>query len=40
MKTFEKNLGKDVLLREVLKKHIVFLNPELFVKMVMKEWIK
>lgn len=36
LKTFEKNLANDILLKEILKNHIVFLNPEQFVGMVMK----
>lgn len=36
VKTFEKNITKDILLKEVLKNHIVFLNTEQFIKSVFK----
>ncbi|MEW5896397.1 MAG: nucleotidyltransferase domain-containing protein [Nanoarchaeota archaeon] len=36
MKTFELNLTKDILLKEVLKNHIVFLNAEQFIRKVLK----
>jgi len=36
LKTFEKNLTKDILLKEVLKKHVVFVNAEQFVRGVFK----
>ncbi|HII29948.1 hypothetical protein COT48_02425 [Candidatus Woesearchaeota archaeon CG08_land_8_20_14_0_20_47_9] len=36
LKTFEKNLPNDILLKEILKNHVVFLNSELFVRMVLK----
>lgn len=36
LKTFEKNLSKYILLKEILKNHFVFLNSELFTKMVLK----
>lgn len=36
MKTFELNLTKDILLKEVLKNHIVFLNVEQFIRVVFK----
>ena len=36
LKTFEKNLTKDILLKEVLKNHIVFLNVEQFIRVVFK----
>ena len=35
-KTFKKNLGKDVLLKEVLKNHVVFANIEQFIQEVFK----
>lgn len=34
IKTFEKNLSKDILLKEVLKNHVVFLNAEQFIQSV------
>lgn len=34
LKTFEKNLTKDILLKEVLKNHVVFVNAERFIHMV------
>ena len=37
LKTFEKNLTKDILLKEVLKNHIVFLNVEQFIQVVFKD---
>ena len=36
MKTFELNLTKDILLKEVLKNHIVFLSAEQFIRGVLK----
>lgn len=36
LKTFEKNLKKDILLKEVLKNHVVFLNAEQFIHSVFK----
>lgn len=36
LKTFEKNLTKDILLKEVLRNHIVFVNVEKFIQMVFK----
>jgi len=36
LKTFVNNLANDVLLKEVLKNHIVFLNSELFIGEVLK----
>ena len=36
IKTFEKNLRKDILLKEVLKNHIVFVNIEQFIRVVFK----
>ncbi len=36
LKTFEKNINNDVLLKEILKNHVIFLNLEQFVKLVMK----
>ena len=36
LNTFEKNLTKDILLKEVLKDHIVFVNVEQFIKVVFK----
>ena len=36
LKIFEKNIKQDILLKEILKNHIVFLNPEQFVKIVLK----
>ncbi len=36
LKTFEKNRTKDILLKEVLKNHIVFLNVEQFIRVVFK----
>jgi len=36
LKTFEKNLANDTLLKEILKNHVVFLNSEQFTKMVLK----
>jgi predicted nucleotidyltransferase len=36
LKAFEKGLRNDILLKEVLKNHIVFLNSEQFVRIVMK----
>ena len=36
MKTFELNLTEDILLKEVLKNHIVFLNAERFIREVLK----
>lgn len=36
LKTFEKNLANDVLLKEILKNHIVFLNAEQFIGVALK----
>jgi len=36
IKTFEKNLTKDILLKEVLKNHVVFVNVEQFIRVVFK----
>lgn len=36
LKTFEKNLANDTLLKEILKNHVVFLNSEQFTRMVLK----
>lgn len=36
LKTFEKNVNQDILLKEVLKNHIVFKNTELFIQKVLK----
>lgn len=36
LKTFKKNLAKDILLKEVLKNHVVFLNVEQFIQGVFK----
>ena len=36
LKTFEKNINNDILLKEVLKNHIVFVNAEQFIQMVLK----
>ncbi|MFH1590099.1 MAG: nucleotidyltransferase domain-containing protein [archaeon] len=36
IRIFEKNINKDVLLREILKNHLVFVNAEQFVEKVLK----
>ena len=36
LKTFEKNVNQDNLLKEVLKNHLVFKNAELFIQKVLK----
>ncbi len=36
IKTFENNLNKDILLKEILKNHIVFMNAEQFIEEVFK----
>jgi len=36
IKTFEKNLTKDILLKEVLKNHIIFVNVEKFIQGVFR----
>lgn len=36
LKTFEKNVNRDILLKEVLKDHIIFKNTELFIQKVRK----
>ncbi len=36
LKTFKKNVNQDILLKEVLKNHIVFKNTELFIQKVLK----
>ncbi|MFH1399477.1 MAG: nucleotidyltransferase domain-containing protein [Candidatus Woesearchaeota archaeon] len=35
METFEKNINKDILLKEILKNHIVFVNVEQFIQKVL-----
>ena len=37
LKTFEKNLIKDILLKEVLKNHVAFVNAEQFIRVVFKD---
>ena len=37
LETFEKNIKHDILIKEVLKNHIVFMNAELFVQEVLKD---
>jgi len=34
--TFEKNLKNDILLKEILKNHIVFMNSEQFIEKILK----
>ncbi|MEA3378800.1 MAG: nucleotidyltransferase domain-containing protein [Nanoarchaeota archaeon] len=36
IKTFEKNINTDILLKEILKNHIVFVNVEQFIQKVLK----
>ena len=36
LKTFDKNLTQDILIKEVLKNHMVFVNTELFIQKVLK----
>ena len=36
LKTFEKNINKDILLKEILKNHIVFVSVEQFIQKVLK----
>lgn len=36
IKTFEHNINKDILLKEILKNHIVFVNTEQFIQKVLK----
>ena len=36
METFEENITKDILLKEILKNHIVFVNAEQFIQKVLK----
>ncbi len=36
IKTFEKNINKDILLKEILKNHIVFINAEQFIQKALK----
>jgi len=36
LKAFEKNLTNDILIKEILKNHIVFLGSEQFINMVLK----
>ncbi len=36
MKTFEKNINKDILLKEILKNHIIFVNVEQFIQKALK----
>lgn len=40
IKTFEKCLENDVLVKEILMNHIIFLNIELFIDLVAKKWKK
>ena len=35
-KIFEKNLNKDIFLKEILKNHVIFTNTEQFIKIVLK----
>ncbi|MDI6737369.1 MAG: nucleotidyltransferase domain-containing protein [Nanoarchaeota archaeon] len=37
---FEDSLSSDILLKEVLKSHVIFLNSEQFVTAVFKKWLK
>ena len=34
---FEKNIYKDILLKEILKNHVVFVNAEQFIRIVLKK---
>ena len=36
LKIFEKNLANDILIKEILKNHVIFLGAEKFVRMVLK----
>ena len=36
IKVFEKSINKDILLREILKNHVVFVNAEQFIQKVLK----
>ena len=36
LKIFENNVNRDILLKEILKNHVVFLNAELFIQKVVK----
>lgn len=36
LKLFEKNVNQDILLKEILKNHMVFLNAEQFIQKVLK----
>lgn len=36
LKTFEKNINHDILLKEILKNHVLFKNTELFIEKVLK----
>ena len=36
LETFEKNINQDILLKEILKNHLVFLNAEQFIQKVLK----
>ena len=36
IKTFEKNLTKDILLKEILKNHVVFVNVEQFIQVIFR----
>jgi len=36
IKTFEKNIHNDILLKEILKNHIVFVNAEQFIQKILK----
>ncbi len=35
-KTFEKNINKDILLKEIIKNHVIFINTEEFIQKVIK----
>lgn len=37
IKTFEKNIDKDIFLKEILKNHIVFVNAEQFIQNVLTD---
>ena len=37
LETFEKNIRTDILIKEVLNAHIIFLNSEKFVDIVLKD---
>ena len=36
LEIFEKNISKDILITEILKNHIIFLNSEEFIGLVLK----